>query len=302
MNAIMVLMLLLGQFPNFFGFPVEAEQPTDVVPQRQPVLYLAIDKDEYSQHLKMELTKNWKDEKPPKRRPDEPQEVYNKSCVSFYNLKYTMMQLNRDINRRVNVELVEDPSEFPQKCPAFRMGKNSKWETFPKEAFRDYTFPLRTVLYEIDRWYIFDWREALEERRLKESAHRTSVNYGIREANINVIEGIYGKSFAISENAQATAIYSFNGKYWDKVLVPDSGEDYISEIDVENFRLAHRNKKLHVVSGYISHYEFRTDIYGADEKIVPTTGLNCRLLPEVFPEVELLPNPPWEPKYSFVPF
>lgn len=301
MKWFFVWTLMLGQFPNFFGFPLEAERPADKPPQT--TIYIAIDKDEYSQHLKMELTKNWKDEQFPSRdKTKETQEQHNKNSRAFYDMKYDMLRLNKEIRRRVNLEIIEDISELPHKCPAFRIGKNSKWESFPKEAFRVYTFPLKTVLYELDMWYIHDWRDLLEERRRAAYSDISNVNRGVYRVNTEILEGIYGKSCGVYAIRQVTAIYAFNGKLWEKIAVPKDGQVFIPDNEVVSIEAQNKNVKLHRAMCYISGYEIRANIYNSSTITIPTTGLNCRLLPEIFPNVELLPNPPWEPKYSFVPF
>lgn len=300
MNYVFILVALLGQFPNFFGFPIEAEVPKDNKPKA--TMFIGLDDDEFSKHLEMELTKDWSKEQARPRRPDQSQEQWNTECSAFYNLKYKMIGLNRTIRDRVDIRFVRDRSELPSECPAFHIGKNSKWEKFPKEGFREYTFPLMTVLYEIDLWYLPEWREALEERRQKADREVTVMNNGVDRINESILQEIYGPRCGIYPIKQVTAIYWFDGKLWKKLASPAQGHIFIPDNEVASIQAQNKNAKLHKVECYISGYEIRTDVYSEKMIQVPIDGLNCRLMPETFPSVELLPNPPWEPKYSFVPF
>lgn len=295
-------MALLGQFPNFFGFPLEAEKPPEEPSKKQAVMYLAIDDDDYSKQLDMELFKDWKKIQFRTREAAEEAESYNKESSAFYQMKYDMINLNGAIRARVKLEVVKDRSDMPAKCPAFRIGKNSKWETFPVEAFRDYGYPLKTVLYEIDLWYIIDWREALQERRYKAIQNVNVMNRSVYNINEKILQSIYGEKCSIYPVEQVTAMYWFDGKLWQKLASPEEGCLFIPDNIVASIQAQNKDKTIHKVEGYISGYEIRTDVYSDKMINIPIDGLNCRLMPETFPHVDVLPNPPWEPKYSFVPF
>lgn len=296
------LLIAICQIPNIFGFPIEAEIPkTDNV--NKPTMYIAIDTDDFSKQLDMELNKEWRKARFPDRdKSKQTTEQYNADSGSFYNLKYEMIRLNKNIRSRINIEMVYERSELPYKCPAFRIGKNSEWETFHNRAFIQYTYPLKTVLSEIDRWYIYDWRKALEDRRTAEYTRISNLNSGLFDINLSILESKYGKIITAEADIQVTAIYRFNGKTWDKIATPDKDKLFIPDNVVVSVEAQNKQYKLHKVLGYINGYKIRNDIYSLSAKIVPIDGLNCRLMPQVFPSVELLPNPPWEQKYSFVPF
>lgn len=303
MKYTFILIILIGQCANLYGFPIEAEKPQDTISRSKPILYIALDpKDEFSQQLKMELTKDWYNEKPPERDINQTDKEYNKNVFAFWLLKTKMINLNKDIRNRVNLQIIEDVSDLPAKCPSFAFGKNSKWEIFPNEAFRDYALPLRTILYEIDLWYSYEWLEKLEEKRLRAGTRVNIVNDGINDTNLELIQRTYGSSGHIIQYVKATAIYRFNGKLWDKIAAPAEGHKFIPDDDVDTICEENNNYKLHVVRNYISHYIWRKDIYTSEEITIPTNNLNKWLMIDVFPKVNVLPNPPWEPEYSFVPF
>lgn len=287
--------------------PVEAQKPVPAL-----TIYIGIDDQENSIFLKQELQRNWN-----------PYRYHHDTFYSPWYLKEEHKKLDprevvqllgfhkvqQKIFSRVNVIYVGYDDVTPgTELPAIKFRKNGAWNTLDKKAFTTTGFPLKTIEWQIDLFFIDEIRQKYQEKvndlctiwRVFNDVQNTFNRELIFARNPEYVDYFY------NENCPTSALYVFDPKQKDWILISKASKDeFQSAILFDKIRRDNKGYRFHTVSEKINMVSVTspTDKDGKIKDIqVDLTGLNIWLRPEPFPVLDdYEPPAPWEKPIKVIP-
>lgn len=278
------------------GNPVEATKPV----RPRPTMYVGISDTFESKLLKQEIEIDWISVIKPNT-----DEIAENTCRMLAATKFEM-------DKKVKIKIVtpDDDDTVPYDWPVYRFSRYQKWEKFPKKTFSYSTCPTLTLDYLISRQFVDEFRKDLEEKRRAYDIECSNINSYILKLNSEILRRKYGDKI-FNPVIEYTAIYQFRKNKWYKIKTP-SNKLFLTHKEKESIKPVEDNEdtsssNFYFANGYISEYNMSGwSMSGTKNEWksvrIPTDGLNVYLSFGAFPNVDVEPSPPWEEKYSFIPF
>ena len=276
--------------------PVEAIKPV----RPTPTMYIGISDTFESKLLKQEIETDWiKVIKPDMDAAGE------NTCRMLAATRF-------EIDKRTIIKLltIDDDETIPYDWPVYRFSRYQKWEKFPKKSFSNSSWPTLTLYYLINLQFTDEFRKELEENRRDYGIECSNINSSILKLNAQILTRRYG-DMIFNPIIEDCAIYQFRNNKWYKIKIPKNGK-FFTEKEKDGIQPINENEEaspthFYFANGYIKEYSMSGWIESGNKKEwksvrIPADGLNVYLSFGAFPNVDVDPSPPWEEKYSFVPF